>query len=134
MKHKITVAMLVILTVVAIMHISAIKFFLYWQIWWLDIPMHFLGGIFAGLFSLWVAVGFYKVLEDRLKIIAISLFGGLLIGFFWEIFEFKAGLTYNTLGNYPLDTMKDIFMDILGALSAGLLTFKFFRNTQNEQN
>ncbi|HEY4508106.1 MAG TPA: hypothetical protein VJJ55_00430, partial [Candidatus Paceibacterota bacterium] len=40
--------------VIALMQSAAIVFSLYWTLWWYDILLHFLGGIFIGLLVLWV--------------------------------------------------------------------------------
>ena len=47
-----------------------------------------------------------------------TLFGALIIGAAWGIFEYFTGLAFVTYGNYVFDTIKDFLMDGFGALVA----------------
>lgn len=88
--------------------------------------MHFLGGFFAGLATLWFyyLAGFHKQLSaaSSLQVMIVALIGALTVGIFWEIFEYLAGVTFDVLGNYALDTAKDLTMDITG----GYVSYLFF--------
>ena len=39
-----TILFLIALSVLAALHFIALSLYLYWQVWWFDIPMHLLGG------------------------------------------------------------------------------------------
>ena len=40
--------------ILAVTHIISLELFLYWRYWWLDLPMHILGGSVVAL-GMWVA-------------------------------------------------------------------------------
>ena len=80
--------------------------------------MHFLAGVCVGLLSVWS----YCFVAKRslgsvtsVRVLAVSLLGALSIGCIWELFEYSQDITWNAIGNYPLDTMKDLTMDLAGA-------------------
>ena len=89
----------------------AMKFHWYYSIWWFDMPMHLLGGVFVGLITL----AFFP----RQPILNIFL-SILLIGTLWELFEFSLDkfITYNPQ-NF-LDTLSDLAYDLAGGFSASL--------------
>lgn len=79
--------------------------------------MHFLGGFFAGLTTLWLYffVGFHKQpFVSSLQVMLVALLGAISIGTLWEIFEYFSGVTLDVIGNYTLDTVKDLTLDITG--------------------
>jgi len=109
-------AVFYVLILIALLHVSAVAFFFYWTYWWFDIPMHFLGGVAVGLFSLWI-FGFDGGKRRPLssgRALLIALVGSLAFGLAWEYFEYANGITFNTIGNYPLDTIKDLLVDVCG--------------------
>ncbi len=115
---------------IAFLHISAVNFFLYWSYWWFDIPMHLLGGFFLGLLSLWFLV-FYSqkgFAFSQLQTLFVAVLGALFVGLVWELFEYSAGITFNSIGSYPLDTIKDLIMDVTGGYVAYVYCFyKIYR-------
>lgn len=98
----------------------ATKFFLYYSISWFDMMMHFLGGLWVGLFFIW----FFPPKDTSfVSIVKIFLFV-LFVGILWEFFElyvnnFLARMSFN-----PRDTLSDIFFDLGGGLLAVLYLFK----------
>ena len=94
----------------------AIWFFLYWRFWWFDIPMHILGGVWAGLCAAWLLAR-----RDENFSLAWCIGFTLAVGVGWEIFEYSEGIAMPQYLSYPLDTVKDIFMDLLGAVLAFLI-------------
>ena len=60
---------------------------------WLDIPMHFLGGFWLSLVFIWLFTLKEREISETLldkrnfKFIAQVLFGVLIVGIMWEIFE-----------------------------------------------
>ncbi|MSR78560.1 MAG: hypothetical protein EXS59_00215 [Candidatus Taylorbacteria bacterium] len=107
----------VILFIIVLLHISASVFFLYSYYWWFDIPLHFLAGCFAGSFTLWF---FGKKLQKSTILFSLSyvLMGTFIVGTSWELFEYFASITQNSIGSYPLDTLKDMAVDLLGGVSS----------------
>ena len=83
-------------------------------------PMHFLGGIWLGLASIYL----FSFKDDSLKSIFRILFIVLFIGVGWEVFEILVSIfiTHNPL--IFLDTFSDIFFDFAGGAFAILYFFK----------
>ncbi|MEI7513696.1 MAG: hypothetical protein WCJ74_03700, partial [bacterium] len=99
---------------------------------WVDIPMHIMGGALVSSIGLWIiyfSPWKNKFLNNSKKILILSVFIGFTIGFFWEIFELYFGLT--SLSVDKIDTVKDLFDDIIGALIAG---WYFVRNIYYGRN
>lgn len=116
----------IILLIVVLLHISASVFFLYSYYWWFDIPLHFLAGCFAGSITLWF---FGKRLAKSffLFTLAYVLMGTFIVGTSWELFEYLSGITENGIGSYPIDTLKDVAVDLLG----GVFSFIYFSLNRN---
>ena len=124
MKKHSYIPIFYILVITAILHFLAIKFYLYWDFWWFDIIVHFLGGIWAGATVFWVYYfsGWFKnpIIRPQYFFL-LALLGAFIIGLMWEIFEYKAGLTFVIPGrDYVTDTLCDLGMDIVGGLSVYL--------------
>ncbi len=120
LTHVIRLALIVAIFV-AVLHSVATVFFFYSFIWWFDIPMHFFGGFCAGLVSLYFYACFHRRRERTmtpLRVWVTAVGGVLAVGLVWELFEYSTGITSNALGNYALDTVKDLVMDLLGGFVA----------------
>lgn len=103
-------AQLVILVVLVVLNIwYGIYQGLYEIIWWWDIPTHFLGGVWVGLFVAW----FLQIRDAHFTVMRCAL-GAFAIGLMWEIFEYGFGLGGNPAMLYWVDTTKDLFVDVLG--------------------
>jgi len=110
----------------------------YWDISWLDIPMHFFGGFWIVILFLWARkhlnfFGNNSFLGDFIIILGwVSL-----IGVFWEFFEFSLDYIWAVKGVIPLsqvsisDTLKDLLMDLLGGASAFFIQSFFFERTRS---
>lgn len=83
---------------------------LYYEIWWLDIPMHILGG--AGVAML--AVSVLKYFNKEISFSRIILFV-MIVGVVWEIYEYSMHYFLGYDWNGMLDTIKDLVDDFLGA-------------------
>ncbi len=95
---------------------------LYWYftIWWFDMVMHFVSGLWTGLFFAYVFYIRKPIFSNVFYIILLSF----LIGVSWEIFELYV---FNHIGGTPfnlLDTVSDIFFDVAGATLAALYVLK----------
>jgi hypothetical protein len=87
----------------------AIAEYLYWRIWWFDIPMHVLGGFWAGLFGAWML----RIFGLEVSMLRCMLFA-LAVGVVWEVFEYYSGLTDFMYISYSADVAKDLVMDVIG--------------------
>jgi hypothetical protein len=120
-------------------HSIALSNYWYNSIWWLDIPMHLIGGAWVSLlfFSL-----FFKKLacfQDKwrnLSLIILSVSFVALIGVLWEFYEYLFDvfvlkthpLAFVTdPGNLP-DTIADLFNDLIGGAATAMLIQKFFHS------
>lgn len=118
--HVIRLA-LVVAVFVALMHGLATAFYLYSFYWWFDIPLHFLGGFCAALVSLYFYSNFHRRkagFMSSIRVLSVAIVGVIVVGMMWELFEYFTDITFNTIGDYALDTVKDLGMDILGGYAA----------------
>jgi hypothetical protein len=115
------IAILILSLTIAGLNLLALKYFLFWRLWWYDIPMHFLGGFILASIALWIVA--YEVpvgLRPKVNRLAAAVLMALIVGILWEIFEYVAGITKGEAG-YWQDTLKDITMDVVGGLAAYLV-------------
>ncbi|MEK7647021.1 MAG: hypothetical protein AAB378_01430 [Patescibacteria group bacterium] len=104
----------------------------YFMIWWLDIVLHFLGGLTVGLFFFWFFYksGYVGAPQWPWYVVLVMTSGFVLfVGIQWEFFEFLFDtFVAQRMSMLPAqlgirDTMGDLFMDWMGALFAGLMFF-----------
>ncbi|MEX2029154.1 MAG: hypothetical protein WD963_01585 [Candidatus Paceibacterota bacterium] len=101
-------------------HLLAEQFYWYYSIAWFDMFMHFLGGVWLGLFFFYVFSRNKQIVPSFFKII----FFVLMVGILWEVFQF---FTKNYIGRDPfdiIDTLSDVFFDLLGGLCVILYVWK----------
>jgi hypothetical protein len=123
-RKKLLTRIIFLIFFIFLINYLAQEFYWYSSIWYFDMPMHFLGGFWLGLVSLYLFPS-----EDRSwKYIFKVFFTVLLIGIGWEIFEILIDkfITFNNFNS--LDTLSDLFFDLAGGLSA---VFYFFRRTMS---
>jgi len=106
-----------VLLIIVVLQAAAFSYSLYYLYPWYDIMMHFLGGIFVALLLVWFV--FYSrylhVIKKTWKnVILVALFGTLLVGIGWEVFEYLLDIIPEE--GYREDTTIDLIMDLLGAL------------------
>ena len=121
----------------ALIHMTAEYYYLYWTIRWFDIVTHFLGGLWVGIAVVWVwhFSGYVRkmYMPDR-STVFVALLGGLLVGLTWELYEYivwmmtDAGLPPGYVG----DTLLDLIMDITGAGVGFLILQQFIFKKQAE--
>jgi len=106
---------------IAILYPLAFAYLLFWNLWWYDILLHFLGGAFVVAVARWsLASAPPSVLRlSRLRPLLFYIVITFFIGVLWEFFEFAADLTYVHSG-YWVDTCTDLIMDMLGGAVAYL--------------
>lgn len=121
-KKKLFISLSFLLYVVAALQMLALYFFWYWSYWWYDIMMHFLAGLWVGGMVLWVYFfsGKTKVPRSIQKsyLYMMALGVTFLVGLSWELFEFSLDTLIVFQQNDLADTMSDLGMDTLGALTA----------------
>lgn len=112
-----------VLIVVVTLHWAASLSDWYETIWWYDIVMHFLGGLWVFLFALWIIRTQYGIkLEKHCSFRNLLLFV-LLVGISWEIYELIFGFDDLFREGYFLDMPLDLVMDMSGAVSGGFLFY-----------
>ena len=125
--NKILVSFLVFLFA---SQIISIFFSFYLMAPWIDNIMHFLGGGIVAMGMIWWTFYSGKVLESAKNTpkfyTAIVILGfTALVGVFWEFYELAVNVAI-TKNNYIslfqqgglLDTLKDLFVDLLGGAAA----------------
>lgn len=95
---------------------------LYTLLPWIDIPMHYLGGLSVGysLFRALTVLQEHHIISPLDKVIALLLTFALVatIAVFWEFAEFSMDQLLKTNVQISLqNTMQDLFMGILGAVT-----------------
>lgn len=97
-----------------VINFLANKFFWYYSIRYLDMIMHFIGGFWVGLFTLYLSAE--ETISSRLIFkILLSVF---LVGIGWEIYEALVDKVVAQNSLNVLDTSSDLFFDLLGGLYA----------------
>lgn len=106
---------LIAASILTVVHVISNEFFLYWRFWWLDMPVHVLGGVVAGL-------GLFVVRDLRLvrsyqqvKLWQVLLLV-LILSLFWEVYENLIGRT--VLATARFDTFLDLLMGQVGGAIA----------------
>ena len=108
-----TILFLIALSVLAALHFIALSLYLYWQVWWFDIPMHLLGGFT-------VVLGIHTLADLRIVPRAyattfLNVFCIILtIAIAWEVFQYA--VTEVLKENYMSDTLSDIAIGLTGAV------------------
>ena len=111
--------MWILLSIGMVIHAIFTHFHLYWHIRWIDMPMHFLGGLWLGIAGIYV----YKKIfpqtfhtKNNLRILTIALSTALFVGGLWEIVELNfTSIPHIAHINSVGDTLSDLFCDLLGA-------------------
>lgn len=103
-------AALVFALALAALHIYALQTYLYWHYVWLDVPVHYLGGLALAM----LAIALLRNFRPRSFLL---LMAGVVVG--WELFELL--IQTSREANFIFDTALDLLMGSLGALSAYVL-------------
>ncbi len=122
--------------VIFIFFLNKIADFFYWysSIFWFDMFMHFLGGVFLAFL---IGSLFSHVYQKRNTVhtVVLILVWVFVIGVGWELFEFSVqGIIKITgLADIP-DSFSDLFFDLLGGLVGSffvITTKKRYTTTHN---
>lgn len=91
---------------------------LYSILWWYDIPMHFLGGLFTNLLIISIFLRFKKTNNiSVINLVIMSLIITLLIGLLWEGYEIFWDV-FAGKKHIFIDSLSDIFFDLAGGVEA----------------
>lgn len=124
------------LLAILVFHSFALYYHWYWRVWWLDVPLHMLGGVWLTVFVFWFLRTYkkdllYGINDFELLILVIGVIA--LVGVFWEFYEFFEDLIFKSDSDWVLrlqvgyvDTLKDLADDILGGLIAFFSLRRFF--------
>jgi hypothetical protein len=125
MNKRFPVVIIPILIIfIAIANATADYWHLYFYIWWLDIPMHILGGFWVALTSLVFYYAFPEGKEKERSVIfvyALAIASVLTIGLMWEIYEFSVDSMFSLALNQVGDTLKDLSDDFVGGVIGATL-------------
>lgn len=123
-KH-LAVRLLELIIVIFAANWFATKLSWYYTMWWFDMPMHTLGGVFLGLLFVYILVRFGYT-KRNLKLFLYGILFVFIIGVLWEIFEFniETFITFNPQN--ILDTLSDLCFDLAGGTAILLYLQKYF--------
>lgn len=124
MLHRIAIAPLIVL----VLHILVTILGWYEQFYWLDTPMHFLGGVSIGISSYYF-VTFAELktkFHPKLFLFVVILALTALAAVAWEVLEYNLDLAFHTVMQPSVrDTMKDLAFGLVGgAISAIIMIIK----------
>ena len=128
-RERILKVLFILIWILALLHMSAEYFYLYFLFKWFDLIPHFLGGVWVGLGGIWLwyfSGHFGDVRLPKRRALFVSVFFGIMIGFIWEFYEYLIRIfaASGFPANYMFDSILDLIMDIIGSI-AGFFTFKY---------
>lgn len=106
----------ILVSIISALHYFALANYWYFIFPWLDLIMHFLGGLFISLSVLF--------LFEIKRVYLISILSVLIVSIFWELFEHSLGVFKD---DYVLDTVVDFIMGVLGAVGGGYIFSVVFK-------
>lgn len=92
---------------------------LVFTVYWFDILLHALGGLWSALAVAW----FFSLLGARLSFPKIIFFA-FIVGLSWEAFEYVFDIGGSNFMSYEADTAKDVLVDLFGGAIGGKLVHK----------
>lgn len=107
----------------------------YDKFWWWDIAMHAISAISLGLIVFMFLLFLYQGKKLKAKPITISILTfsiALSLGALWEIFEFLMDSIFGTnmLKSGLLDTMGDLIVGSIGALTASFAGYLYLKQKE----
>lgn len=124
MLHLFLIQALVFLATVGLYFQLGLRGGLVFTVFWFDILLHVLGGLWIGLAAAW----FFSLLGLRLSawhVLMLALAGGGM----WEAFEYVYDIGGSNFMSYQMDTIKDLVDDGLGGAIAALYVRTVLRDT-----
>ncbi len=117
------IKILILIVGIFVINLLATKFHWYSIVWWFDMPMHALGGLWVALTTLFIYKYRRTTYEDisrPKKMLIVALISVLIVGVAWELFEFGM----ETIGTLdlanPIDSLSDICFDLGGGIVGAL--------------
>lgn len=110
MNRKFSWEIVFLIVLIFLLNFIASKFYWYSSVWFFDMFMHFLGGFWLGMVSLW----FLNYGEISLKNVFSVIFFVLLIGLGWEFFEIIINNSFAKDKFDLFDTLSDVCFDLSG--------------------
>ncbi len=110
--RRLLYAQALVLVLTTGIYIIGLELFLFWKLWWFDILLHFLGGVWAALASAWALLFFLRRAPQLLPVVACV--ACIAVG--WELFQYV--FEFPREEAYALDVTLDIVMGVLGGLLA----------------
>ena len=135
LQERVLKVLFVLIWALALIHMTAEYYHLYWTFRWFDIPTHFLGGVWVGIFAVWYFSGYVnKTHVSNNRTVYVALLGGLFVGVVWELYEYGIWMwTGEGLPlNYAGDTALDLIMDFIGSFAGFLLLKQFIFEKQKK--
>jgi hypothetical protein len=123
-KTPLLITIIVLVVAIAVINAVAVQYSWYFYHWWLDMPMHFLGGLWVALATLWIVYHSGRIsvsdeYRDADRALMIALIATGVVGILWEIFEFSVDTVLVVAPTYDVaDTLSDLAFDMAGALIA----------------
>ncbi|OIO49657.1 MAG: hypothetical protein AUJ39_00625 [Parcubacteria group bacterium CG1_02_42_13] len=111
---------------IALIHSVAVFYNWYWRFLWIDVPMHFLGGVLAAIIFIWLCEklpGHFNLSRNFFITALAVLSFTALVGVLWEFSEFVYDVIISSRGWGALagqgarDMIEDLFFDLLGGLA-----------------
>lgn len=112
------------------LNFSANKFYWYSSIWWFDLMMHFLGGLWLGLFFIWYDYENFVELNFNKKNLLNLIYFVLFVGIAWEIYEILVNILFAQNSFDAIDTFTDLIADTFG----GVIIFIFLKKLKISYN
>ncbi len=119
-----TTVLLALIIVLLLIQAVALYWHLYFYIWWLDIPVHMLGGMWVALVILSLYYSSVRAKEKNFSdtfAFFLALFTVLAIGLVWEIYEFGVAQVTGDVDPSVFEAVKDIIDDTIGAMLGALI-------------
>jgi hypothetical protein len=116
------------MVIIAALHWIGTIYSFYYILDWFDIVMHFLGGAWVVLFTLWVLNTQYAGALSRFTSFFHLIAIVVIVGVLWEALEIYMGFTSFADPQYWSDTPMDLVMDVLGGGYGAFLYRKRLRN------
>ena len=115
---------LLTISLISFLHSLALNNYFYWLYWWFDVLMHFLGGFWVGMTSLWIFFfsGIFKThFLTKRNLLLVASVSVIVWGVSWEVFESVVWQTFKD-PNFLFDSIIDILLDFLG----GFIAYRYF--------
>ena len=109
----------------------------YEQLWWWDLLLHGSSAVVIGLIGFLAVYAFYVTNRIRIApfyLAAISFGCAVTVGTLWEVFEYLMDLGFglNMQRSGLTDTMTDLMVNGLGAVTAALMGYYYVRHCDEQ--